>query len=531
MLHRQSASNSAESISSTSDGISPKLAKVLSKKNEFLTIIGHHNATSATTPSQPYSESNERERDVTICLRTRPLLPHEQWSIHSVKMANPKCTVFSIDEKFDGRMLLKPNESSYDMTFGEDVGNSEIHAVTTRELLRTVYGGASATLFAYGQTGSGKTYTLNGIEECVGNELFEMAKAYRQRTTPNVPIPDDADFDIFISFFELFGNRGFDLLNERSETVQIMEDVFGTIQVKGTTEVQVSAPEQVHERVRIATSYRRTETTFKNTTSSRSHAVCRFRIVDKRRPSAEPGILMLIDLAGSENTADAMYHDKSRVAETKELNKSLAAIKECIRTRSLALTSDKMVHIPYRTTRLTLLLKDTFDLTVPRPCKTIVIAHLSPSIVDTPQSLMTVRFAAPLRIIASKRDDMASNSEVENPATWTNQQLRDWFSRDLIGAKLDLELFCPYETGMQMCRLSEGEFVARVDECATERNAMGESRISQIEASKFYIRLWRKLIEARTKVRKEKLKYRPNAKQQKERDLEYLRMYGEQMKQ
>jgi kinesin family protein 2/24 len=49
---------------------------------------------------------------------------------------------------------------------------------------------------------------------------------------------------------------------------------------------------------------RKTQATFKNDTSSRSHAVCKIRLRNTHFKSMDDGELYLIDLAGSENTAD-----------------------------------------------------------------------------------------------------------------------------------------------------------------------------------------------------------------------------------
>ena len=54
---------------------------------------------------------------------------------------------------------------------------------------------------------------------------------------------------------------------------------------------------------------------------------------------ARAGVLMVIDLAGSERAADSKGHDKQRMEETKAVNLSLMALKDCIRARTLASTA------------------------------------------------------------------------------------------------------------------------------------------------------------------------------------------------
>jgi hypothetical protein len=51
---------------------------------------------------------------------------------------------------------------------------------------------------------------------------------------------------------------------------------------------------------------------------------------------AAHGVLYVIDLAGSERAADTAGHSKERMEETKQINLSLMALKECIRARTLA---------------------------------------------------------------------------------------------------------------------------------------------------------------------------------------------------
>ena len=76
------------------------------------------------------------------------------------------------------------------------------------------------TCFAYGQTGSGKTFTMNGLQEQIVNELFDLTKK---------------NYTTSASYFEIYGGRCLDLLNEKV-VLNILEDKNGNIQIPGLTE-------------------------------------------------------------------------------------------------------------------------------------------------------------------------------------------------------------------------------------------------------------------------------------------------------
>ena len=60
------------------------------------------------------------------------------------------------------------------------------------------------------------------------------------------------------------------------------------------------------------------------------------------------GKLSIIDLAGSERGKDTSEMDRRRRMEGAEINKSLLALKECIRALSV-----KQHHTPFRASKLT----------------------------------------------------------------------------------------------------------------------------------------------------------------------------------
>ena len=114
----------------------------------------------------------------------------------------------------------------------------------------------------------------------------------------------------------------------------IGENKFGKVEIQGTKEVEIQSPEEFLKLNQIAAENRTTVSTFKNDTSSRTHAVCRIRVKNTHLLSIDDGEFFLIDLAGSENTADSQFHDKDLVKQTKEINKSLMALKDCFRSRA-----------------------------------------------------------------------------------------------------------------------------------------------------------------------------------------------------
>ena len=96
------------------------------------------------------------------------------------------------------------------------------------------------------------------------------------------------------------------------------------------------------------------------------------------------GKLTFIDLAGSERGADVVDQNKQTRFDGAEINKSLLALKECIR----ALDQNKN-HTPFRGSKLTLVLKDSFI----GNCRTVMIGNFSPANSSSEHTLNTLRYA------------------------------------------------------------------------------------------------------------------------------------------
>ena len=86
-------------------------------------------------------------------------------------------------------------------------------------------------------------------------------------------------------------------------------------------------------------------TTGANAESSRSHAIMTMSLMHYNKLYSK---MSFIDLAGSERGADTINTDKQTKMDGAEINKSLLALKECIRALDL-----NKNHTPFRGSKLT----------------------------------------------------------------------------------------------------------------------------------------------------------------------------------
>ena len=117
--------------------------------------------------------------------------------------------------------------------------------------------------------------------------------------------------------------------------------------------------------------------------------------------------MSLVDLAGSERGSDTKQHNADRRGESAAINTSLLALKECIR----ALDSNKRGarHVPYRSSTLTLILKDCFTS---EKARMSMIATVSPGASSADHSLNTLRYADRTKEKGIKKSPMRKASPV-----------------------------------------------------------------------------------------------------------------------
>uniref|UniRef100_A0A671P5V4 Kinesin-like protein n=1 Tax=Sinocyclocheilus anshuiensis TaxID=1608454 RepID=A0A671P5V4_9TELE len=324
---------------------------------------------------------------ICVCVRTRPLNKKELTMKDLDVITIPSKDVVMVHEpkqKVDLTRYLENQTFRFDYAFDDISTNEMVYRFTARPLVETIFERGMATCFAYGQTGSGKTHTMGGdfsgknqdcskgIYALAARDVFLMLKK------PNYK---KLALQVYATFFEIYSGKVFDLLNRKAK-LRVLEDGKQQVQVVGLQERDVKCTEDVLKLIEMGNSCRTSGQTSANAHSSRSHAV--FQIILRRRGKMH-GKFSLIDLAGNERGADTSSADRQTRLEGAEINKSLLALKECIR----ALGRNKP-HTPFRASKLTQVLRDSF---IGENSRTCMIATISPGMASCENTLNTLRYA------------------------------------------------------------------------------------------------------------------------------------------
>ncbi|OMO92058.1 hypothetical protein CCACVL1_06928 [Corchorus capsularis] len=354
------------------------------------------------------SVDKERANNVAkikVVVRKRPLnkkeIAKKEEDIITIESNSNALTVHEKKLKVDLTEYVEKHEFVFDAVLNEDVSNEEVYSETVQPIVPLIFNRTKATCFAYGQTGSGKTYTMQPLPLKASQDILRlMYYTYRNQ-----------GFQLFVSYFEIYGGKVFDLLNDRKKLC-MREDGTKQVCIVGLQEYKVLDVETIKELIERGNATRSTGTTGANEESSRSHAILQLAIkrsVDgsETKPAKLVGKLSFIDLAGSERGADTTDNDKQTRMEGAEINKSLLALKECIR----ALDNDQG-HIPFRGSKLTEVLRDSFV----GDSRTVMISCISPSSGSCEHTLNTLRYADRVKSLSkgntSKKDTLSSSSNL-----------------------------------------------------------------------------------------------------------------------
>ncbi|KAJ3344645.1 Kinesin-like protein kif24 [Entophlyctis luteolus] len=292
----------------------------------LLNVYGVPNTVSNTTKtsqggSSKISDISDRIR---VCVRKRPLNKKELKS-NQVDVANVldrrTLVVNEPKVKVDLTKFVEQHEFTFDEVFDSDSTNDEVYKRLTENS---------------GQTGSGKTYTMldetNGLYVKAGRDIFKLLEK-----------PEYQHLAAYVGFYEIYqrqdtpGKNGF--MQEKMGSKMLLSPDFKSMKLI---------------------------------------------VLIKKSKKKVQGKLSFIDLAGSERGADRGDTDQRTRMEGSEINKSLLALKECIRA-----LDQESKHTPFRQSKLTQVLKDSFI----GNSRTCMIATISPSSGNSEHTLNTLRYA------------------------------------------------------------------------------------------------------------------------------------------
>jgi hypothetical protein len=367
-----------------------------SNLQDFLSMITNYRAKFVF---RPLRESDPvKGHQITVCIRKRPFNEKEvarnEVDVISVP-SRDEIVVHENKTKLDCTKYFENQHFKFDYAFDETCSNKLVYKYTAKPLVQNVFEGGMATCFAYGQAGSGKTHTMGGhtknycekgIYSMTAEDVFMFLNSHNYR---------DLNLVVSARFFEIYCGEILDLLVKKYK-LQILEDRRKQVQILGLTEKVVNSVDELLEVIQQVNTARESGKTPANSNSSRSHAV--FQIILRRKGIKDiHGQFSLIELADNETGTDTSCVNKQARIEGAEINKSLLALKECIRA-----LGKKGTHLPFRSSKLTQILRDSFT---GKKSKTCVIAMINPGMSSSGCSLNTLRFADRIKEQKYKTDE------------------------------------------------------------------------------------------------------------------------------
>ncbi|CAL0314284.1 unnamed protein product [Lupinus luteus] len=352
----------------------------------------------------------------------------------------------------------------FDEVLTEFASQKRVYEVVARPVVETVLDGYNGTIMAYGQTGTGKTYTLGrlGEEDTAARGIMVRAM---EDIFANVSFESDS---VSVSYLQLYMETIQDLLDPTNDNITIVEDPkTGDVSLPGATIVEIRNQQSFIELLRLGEAQRFAANTKLNTESSRSHAILMVQVkryINGREaalstengndqhmvkslkpPVVRKGKLVVIDLAGSEriNKSGSEGHT---LEEAKSINLSLSALGKCINA-----LAENSVHVPFRDSKLTRLLRDSFGGTA----RTSLIITIGPSPRHRGETASTIMFGQ-------------RAMKVENMV-----KLKEEFDYKSLSRRLDIEL----EKLIMEHERQQKTFEDEIERLATE----AEHRISEAE--------------------------------------------------
>lgn len=350
--------------------------------------------------------------NVRVAVRVRPFNQREidRNAKMCIQMGNDKKKT-TITNPEDGRV----REFTFDYSYWSHDANDE-HFVDQEEVfnnlgvdcLESAWEGYNCSLFAYGQTGSGKSFSMVGnaaSDEVLHGSQAGIVPRVCRSMFDRIAAMDDPSvtFKVETSMLEIYNEQVRDLFNPTNAPaggLKVREHPTTGPFVDGLSSLLVENNAAIEQLMEQGTKARTIKSTKMNQTSSRAHTIFQIILtqtrVDKDAGKATDRVsrINLVDLAGSER-AKSTGASGDRLKEGININLSLSSLGNCIKMLAEKAKQGEggskrsKIHIPYRDSILTLLLKDSLG----GNARTVMIAALSPADINFDETLSTLQYA------------------------------------------------------------------------------------------------------------------------------------------
>ncbi|XP_072813050.1 kinesin-like protein KIF20A isoform X1 [Vicugna pacos] len=229
------------------------------------------------------------------------------------------------------------------------------------------------------------------------SQLDETSHRWAQPDTAPISVPADTRFSIWISFFEIYNELLYDLLElpsqqRKRQTLRLCEDQNGNPYVKDLNWIHVQDAEEAWKLLKVGRKNQSFASTHLNQNSSRSHSIFSIRILHLQgEGDIIPKIseLSLCDLAGSERCKDQKSGE--RLKEAGNINTSLHTLGRCIAAlRQNQQNRSKQNLVPFRDSKLTRVFQGFFT----GRGRSCMIVNVNPCASTYDETLHVAKFSA-----------------------------------------------------------------------------------------------------------------------------------------
>ena len=334
------------------------------------------------------------KESIKVCCRFRKEFDHSDDEYDLWEFEEETATIY-----YGERNTKTEKKWAYDYILPPDTTQEQMYEKVAKKTIIDFTEGYNGTIFAYGQSGSGKTYSMLGpdsvfetLESSAENELygitprgvyqiFNIFKDFERNGTK---------WKLTLSYIEIY-NEKIKCLLSKKEGLKIREDPNQGFIIPEKDSIDCQTPLSVFEGINLASKNRATGATNQNERSSRSHAILQLELIYNSIDGlVRKSHLSLVDLAGSERIAKTGAEGQ-RLKEAQKINQSLTTLGMVI----MSLTTPGSKHIPFRNSKLTLILKDSLG----GSSKTTLLCTASRLKRHSEESIQTLYFASRAKTI------------------------------------------------------------------------------------------------------------------------------------